>query len=338
MNMVPIAVFADPLHDEHFAPHGHPEREQRVPAALAGLATAGLTEACSVTVPRAATFAELSSVHSESYLKALEHFCMEGGGHIDGDTYVDGPGSWRTAIRGAGAGLAAIEALQNGLADVAFCAYRPPGHHALATSAMGFCLLNNVAVAAASLVQAGERVMIIDWDVHHGNGTQDIFYNDPNVLYVSTHQDGAYPGTGRLGETGGPLAPWTNLNLPLPGGATGDVLRACFDEVVVPVAARFRPTWLLVSAGFDAHRDDPLADFRLTAADFSDLTTDVMALVDRGRTVFVLEGGYDLGALRDSVGATLSAAIGESFRPDTPMSGGPGRHVIDAARRQWELS
>ena len=197
--------------------------------------------------------------------------------------------------------------------------------------------MHNIAVAAASLVAEGERVVIIDWDVHHGNGTQAIFYNDPNVLYVSTHEDGAYPGTGHLHETGGPNAPFSNVNLPLPSGATGDVMAACFDEVVLPIAERFRPTWVLVSAGFDAHRDDPLADLRLTSADFGDMAKSVMSMAGKGRTLFMLEGGYDLRALGDSVGATLAASIGESYRPDEPSSGGPGRFVIDAARALWDL-
>jgi acetoin utilization deacetylase AcuC-like enzyme len=336
--MLPIALLADPAHDEHFAPHGHPEREDRIPAALAGLRRADLMDACQPETTRPATFTEMSRVHDERYLLALEHFCMEGGGHIDGDTFADGPGSWRTATVAAGSGLVAIEALKAGRADVALCTFRPPGHHALPHSAMGFCLVNNIAVAAASLVAEGERVVIIDWDVHHGNGTQAIFYNDPNVLYVSTHEDGAYPGTGHLHETGGPDAPFTNLNLPLPSGATGDVMAACFDEVVLPVAERFRPTWVLVSAGFDAHRDDPLADLRLTSADFGDMAKSVMSLAGKGRTLFMLEGGYDLRALGDSVGATLAASIGESYRPDAPSSGGPGRFVIDAARAHWSLS
>jgi acetoin utilization deacetylase AcuC-like enzyme len=335
--MTPIALVADPDHDEHIAPHGHPEREQRIPAALAGLRRAELLEACLALTSRPATFAEMSSVHDERYLLALESFCMQGGGHIDGDTFADGPGSWRTATIAAGSGLVAIEALKAGQADVALCTFRPPGHHALAHSAMGFCLINNVAVAAASLAAAGERVVIIDWDVHHGNGTQDIFYNDPNVLYVSTHQNGAYPGTGHVDETGGTNAPFSNLNVPLPAGATGDVLAACFDEVVLPVIERFGPTWVLVSAGFDGHRDDPLADLHLTSADFADMATSVMSIAGKGRTLFMLEGGYDLRALGDSVGATLAASIGESYRPEGPSSGGPGRFVIDTVRARWDL-
>ena len=335
--MPAIALLADPEHDEHVAPPGHPERQERIPAALAGLRRAELMDACELLPSRPATFAELKRVHDERYLLALEGFCMEGGGRIDADTFAEGPGSWRSAMLAAGSGMVAIDALKRGDAQVGLCTFRPPGHHAPRHSAMGFCLINNIAVAAASLAAEGERVAIIDWDVHHGNGTQDIFYNDPNVLYVSTHQQGAYPGTGHVSETGGPAAPLSNLNLPLPAGATGDVLAACFDEIVLPVVERFRPTWVLVSAGFDAHRDDPLADLNLTSADFADLATGVMGLAGPGRTLFMLEGGYDLRALGDSVAATIAASIGETYRPEPPTSGGPGQSLIESSKARWGL-
>jgi acetoin utilization deacetylase AcuC-like enzyme len=199
---------------------------------------------------------------------------------------------------------------------------------------MGFCLLNNVAVGAAALVERGERVLVVDWDVHHGNGTQAIFWNEPRVLYVSTHQWPLYPGTGRVEETGGSLAPGATLNVPLPPGATGDVLLAAFDDVVAPAVERFAPTWVLVSAGFDAHRADPLAELMLTAGDFAALAERVRAFAPRpGRVVAVLEGGYDLDALRLSVGATAAALLGGRAAPETPSTGGPGREVIGAVQR-----
>ena len=196
---------------------------------------------------------------------------------------------------------------------------------------------NNVAVAAAALVDRGERVAIVDWDVHHGNGTQDIFYDDPRVLYVSTHQDPLYPGTGRADETGGPNAPYSNLNLPLPPGSRGDVLRRAFDEIVGPVVERFDPTWLFISAGFDAHRADPLAELELSAADFADLALRLQQLVPARRCVVALEGGYDFDALSMSTGATLSALVGEHYRPEDASIGEVGLPVLDAARHRWAV-
>jgi len=192
-------------------------------------------------------------------------------------------------------------------------------------------------VAAATLVAHGERVVIVDWDVHHGNGTQDIFWDDPAVLYVSTHQFPAYPGTGRADEIGGPGARGLTLNFPLPPGATGDVARAAIDDVVAPVVEAFAPTWVLVSAGFDAHRADPLADLAWSAGDYSLLAERVLELAPTtGRTVAFLEGGYDLDALRASTAATVSALAGVPRASEPPTAGGPGRDV--AARTAGALN
>jgi acetoin utilization deacetylase AcuC-like enzyme len=304
-----------------------------VQAALDGLAEAGLAEAVVTLEPRRATMEELARVHPVPYLEALRAFCEAGGGALDPDTTA-GPGSWDTALLAAGAALAAVEALGAGTGDAAFVAARPPGHHATADQAMGFCLLNNVAVAAAALVAGGNRVLIVDWDVHHGNGTQDIFWDDPRVLYVSTHQWPLYPGTGRVQDTGGPAAAGTTLNVPLPPGATGDVLLQAFDEAVEEAVEQFAPTWVLVSAGFDGHRDDPLASLALTAGDFAALARRVRQWSPgAGRVAAVLEGGYDLDALRRSAGATAAALVGERFVPEAASSGGPGHEVIPMVRR-----
>ena len=318
--------------DNHQTGRGHPECPARVVAAAAGVADVELGSDLVVVEGRPATRAELMRVHGAPYLDALERFCAAGGGHLDPDT-VTVAGSWPTAVIAAGAGLAAIEALEQGRGDGAFVITRPPGHHAGRDRAMGFCLLNNVAVAAAALAAGGERVLIIDWDVHHGNGTQEIFWDDPSVLYLSTHQAPHYPGTGSLAETGGPRARGLTINVPLPAGTTGDAIRMAIDELAAPAAERFRPDWVLVSAGFDAHRDDPLADLLLTAGDFADLTRRVAHLAPPGRIVLFLEGGYDLAALRHSVAAAVSTLAGADLVPEPPSSGGPGAGVVAAARQ-----
>jgi acetoin utilization deacetylase AcuC-like enzyme len=275
-------------------------------------------------------------VHDPGYVANLERFCERGGGDLDPDTYA-APGSWTTGRRAAGAVLDAVDALAAGECDVAFAAGRPPGHHAVPDRAMGFCLFNNAAVAAAKLAEEGQRVAIVDWDVHHGNGTQDIFYDDPRVLYVSTHEAPLYPGTGRADEMGGPGAPGANVNLPFPAGTRGDVYRRAFDEVVTPLVSEFAPDWLFISAGFDAHRNDPLAGLELTAADYADLAVRLQSLVPARRTVVVLEGGYDFAALSMSTGATLAALIGHDYRPEPASTGEVGLPSVTAARERWSL-
>jgi acetoin utilization deacetylase AcuC-like enzyme len=328
-----LLVAAHPDQDDHDTGPGHPERPARLTAAVAGIADAGVTDPAARLPPRLATRAELMTVHDARYLDALGDLCAGGGGQIDADTVVSA-GSWHTALATAGAGLGAIEALREGRGDAAFVLGRPPGHHATRGGAMGFCLLNNVAIAAAALAAEGERVVVVDWDVHHGNGTQDIFWEDPRVLYLSVHQWPLYPGTGRPAERGAGPGEGSTVNLPMPPGTTGDVYLALFDEVVGPCSEQFGATWALVSAGIDAHRADPLASMGLTAGDYADLTGRVMALTKRkGRTVLFLEGGYDLVAVRDSVGASASRLGGEAYRPETATSGGPGMDRVADYRR-----
>jgi len=327
-----LLLSANPELDHHDTGGRHPERPARIPAALDGIDDAGLRDAVVELAPRRALTDELARVHPERYLDLVEEFCRSGGGALDPDTIV-GPGSWDTALLAAGGVLAAVDALAEGRGETAFVAARPPGHHALAEQSMGFCMINNIAVGAAHLAARGERVLIVDFDVHHGNGTQGIFWDDPRVLYISTHEWPLYPGTGRTEETGGPGAPGLTVNFPLPAGATGDVLLRAADEAMAPVVERFDPTWVLVSAGFDAHRDDPLARLQLTAGDFADLVGRIRGFAPGpGRTVFVLEGGYDLDALRLSVGATLSAVLDGHYRPEAASAGGPGGDVVDAVR------
>jgi acetoin utilization deacetylase AcuC-like enzyme len=332
----PLLVVVPPDSEAHDTGRGHPERIGRVAAALAGVHDAHLEDHVAFDDGRDATRDELMLVHDERYLDALAQFARDGGGRLDPDTVV-APGSFVAATRAAGCGLRAVEALTAGDADAAFVVVRPPGHHAVAARGQGFCLLNNVAVAAATLAARGERVLIVDWDVHHGNGTQDLFWDDPRVLFVSTHQHPAYPGTGRADETGGAHARGLTVNFPLPAGATGDVALAALDDVVAPVAEAFAPGWVLISAGFDAHRDDPLADLAWSAGDYAALAARVAEHAPApGRTVAFLEGGYDFDALRASAGVTaavLAGAEAGTGDAERPTSGGPGRDVVARTQR-----
>jgi len=319
---------------EHDTGPGHPERPARLGAVIEGASEPSLREAVVPLEPRPATRAELELVHPAWYLERLEDLAAAGGGWIDGDTHL-GRRSVEAATLAAGAGLTAVDALRAGAADAAFCAVRPPGHHATRADAMGFCLVSSIAVVAASLAAAGERVWILDFDAHHGNGTQDVFFDDSRVLFVSLHQWPLYPGTGRLTETGVGAGTGTTLNVPLPPGTTGDVYLAAFDDVIAPVVEQFAPTWLLVSAGFDAHRDDPLTELGLTAGDYSLLMARALELAPPGRCVAMLEGGYDLDALAASTTAVISTLAGEGVRPEAPSSGGPGMDAVARARTHW---
>jgi acetoin utilization deacetylase AcuC-like enzyme len=319
----------------HDSGRGHPERPERLKAVLDGIEAAGMSDAVVPITPRPAARDELERVHPAAYLDAMERFCRSGGGAIDLDTAA-GERSWDAAMVAAGAGVDAVERLRAGEADAAFVAVRPPGHHATAARAMGFCLVNNVAVVAASLAASGERVLIVDYDAHHGNGTQDAFWTTSQVAYVSVHEWPQYPGTGALSDIGDGDGRGATVNVPLPAGATGDVYLAALDEVVTPVAERFRPTWLVVSAGFDGHRADPLCDLGLSAGDFGEITARLCRLVPPGRRLVVLEGGYDLDALGHSSAAVVAALAGSatnSRRPERLTNGGPGRANVAAARR-----
>jgi len=331
-----LLVAADPAFDGHDPGPGHPERVARLRAVADGVTESGLADAVVPLPPRDATRAELERVHADALPDLVEALSARGGGAVDPDTVLSG-GSYAAAIRAAGAGLAAVDALDRGDGTAAFLGIRPPGHHATGARPMGFCLFNNVAVTAAALRDRGARVCVVDYDAHHGNGTQDIFWDDPDVLYVSLHEWPLYPGTGRLDDVGGGAGAGATCNLPLPAGATGDVYQRAFDEVIEPLVAGFGPEWLLVSCGFDAHRADPLTGLALSAGDYAALAARAAQLAPSpGRTIVFLEGGYDLDAVRDSVAATLPVLVGEPPEPrEAPTAGGPGGDVVEAARVRW---
>lgn len=330
-----LLVASDPRFAEHDAGRGHPERPARLEAVERGIAEAGLEEALVRVAPRAATDDELARAHGRDLVAALDRFSAAGGGSIDADTAM-GPRSMEAARLAAGAGLELVDRLRAGEGDAGFCAVRPPGHHATSQRSMGFCLLNNVAVVAAALADAGERVVIVDYDAHHGNGTEQIFYDDPRVLFASLHEWPLYPGTGALGDTGSGEGRGSTINVPLPARATGDVYRDAVADLIGPAAEAHGATWLLVSAGFDAHRADPLTGLGLTAADFADVTGDLLALAPPGRRLLFLEGGYDLDGLARSTGAVLGRLLDVEHRPEAPTAGGPGADVVAAARSRHD--
>ena len=319
---------------DHLTGRHHPERPARLEAVLAGAQDAALVDALVPIEPRPAPRADLERVHPPWFIDRLEAVSADGGGWLDPDTRMSG-GSAAAAELAAGAGLTAVEALQAGRGDAAFCAVRPPGHHATRVDSMGFCLVSNIAVVAAALAEAGERVWVFDYDAHHGNGTQDVFYDDPRVLFVSTHQWPLYPGTGRASETGEGAGSGTTLNVPLPPGTTGDVYLRAFDELIAPVVDRFAPTWLLISAGFDGHRDDPITELGLSAGDYALLTRRALEHVPAGRRLAMLEGGYDLDALANCAAGVIAALAGIELQPEPATSGGPGDAAVDDVGRHW---
>jgi acetoin utilization deacetylase AcuC-like enzyme len=315
-----------PRYTEHDLP-GHPERAERIRAIWRGLDESGLAARMQRLEAQAVDEALVLAVHTEDYLELLRHVsAMPRTTHLDADTYA-GPGALTIALLSAGGAVGALDTVLGGKADNGLAAIRPPGHHAMADHGMGFCLLGNVAIAArhAQARYGIERVLIVDYDVHHGNGTQAMFYDDPSVLYVSTHQWPFYPGTGAVTEIGAGRGEGHSINVPLPAGSGDATYAVVFEQIIWPAAERFEPELILVSVGFDAYWADPLAQMRLTLNGYSHLAGEVMRMAQRfcgGKVVFVLEGGYDLDALRYGAGNLARVLLGDP--PDDPLGPPPG--------------
>jgi acetoin utilization deacetylase AcuC-like enzyme len=319
---MPLTLFNTERFADHENPPGHPERPERAEV-LEAAAARWRDRGVEVVAPREATHEQLARVHSEEYLAMILKTRGQAR-QLDPDTYTSAD-SQEVALLAAGAVVGAVERVMATTSHSAFALVRPPGHHAERGRAMGFCLYNNVAVGAAYARAHGVgKIAIVDYDVHHGNGTQHMFEADPHVLYVSTHQYPYYPGTGAASEIGrGPGAGFT-VNLPIEAGAVAEDFHTAFSEVVVPVLRQFEPELVMVSAGFDAHEDDPLGGMRLTPESFSAMTMELRQIAkeySRGRLVAVTEGGYDLRALSACLDATIETLNGPVAAPQWPRSG-----------------
>jgi acetoin utilization deacetylase AcuC-like enzyme len=326
-------------HDPRQGLPGHPEQPDRLRAIEAALAERDWLGWERREAP-AATEEELVLVHSREHVEGIRELCRSGGGAIDADTFA-GERSYEAALHAAGGACEMVRALLAGEAEVGFSALRPPGHHAEGSRAMGFCLFGNVAVAAAlAIAELGlERVFVLDWDVHHGNGTAEIFRRRDDVLFASIHQGGIFPGTGALDDAGSGPGEGYTINLPVPAGSVEDVWLSLLEHVVLPAAAQFEPQLVLVSAGFDAHRDDPLAGCRLEASSFARMACHVRdAAAGWGVPLgAVLEGGYSLSALADSVVAALAALGGEGEAVSAAPEASVTPRAASQVSRYWRL-
>jgi len=304
----------DPRYLEHDMGMGHPESPNRLRSIMQRLEQSGTLQRLIRIEARRAEDEWITQIHQPGYVAALaKHAPTQGRISLDPDTSMS-PGSLTAAYLAAGGTLAAVDAIMSRQVEHVFCAVRPPGHHAEAGRAMGFCLFNNVAIAAryAQKRYALQRVLIVDWDVHHGNGTQHSFEDDPSILFFSTHQYPHHPGTGRGTERGTGAGEQFTINVPMEAGEGDEDYQAVFNKTLVPAADNFKPDFVMISAGFDAHRDDPLASMGLTEAGYADLTAIVAGIAKRyahGRILSTLEGGYNLTALAASVDAHLTALL-----------------------------
>jgi len=324
---VEVGYVYDPIYLQHDT-GGHVENVKRLEAIISHLEQTGLKQQLTHIKPRAATIEELSLVHHKQYISHIQDAAQRGGGWLDADTVMS-PDSYEAALYSAGGVLRATEAVMDGEVGSAFALVRPPGHHATSQRAMGFCLFNNVAIATkyALAKYKLERILIIDFDVHHGNGTQAAFYDNPQVLYTSTHEYPFYPGTGGIDETGVGEAKGTTVNIPLPAGCGDAEYLSVFEQIIVPAANHFNPRLILVSAGYDTHWADGLALMQVSVTGFAQMVRIIKELADElcdGRLVFTLEGGYNLAALAASVKATFDVLLGNTDIED-PLGQSPHR-------------
>lgn len=328
-----VGYVFDPLYLEHSLP-GHPESASRLRSIMAHLEQSGLLAKMAALEARDATEDDLRLVHTPELISAVRETSGLREKWFDADTYAVA-NSYRAALRAAGGVLKAVDAVLDGDLDSAFCLVRPPGHHATPHRAMGFCLFNNVAVAAAhALERRGlERVAVIDIDVHHGNGTQDAFYREPRVWYWSTHQYPFYPGSGSWEEAGEGPGRGTTVNVPMPAGCGDAEYRRAYAELLAPLLRRYRPQLIVVSAGFDAHFMDPLAQILLSTHGYYEIAALLRELADElcgRRIVYALEGGYDHSALAWSVHACIDTLLDNDFTPD-PLGPAPQVRAPDVA-------
>ncbi|MEI8019467.1 MAG: histone deacetylase [Schlesneria sp.] len=302
--------------DDRFLDHEtgtHRERPERLVAIREELMRTGLAAKCQSAQTRVATVDELSKIHGGMYVGRVAQYAKEGGGWIEGDTFMS-PKSYDVACRAAGTAIAAVDAVMKGADKQALCLVRPPGHHALVHEAMGFCLFNNIALAADHAVKHHhlERVLVVDWDVHHGNGTQDIFYERDDVWFLSAHRSPFYPGTGAKDETGTGKGLGTKFNLPVAFGTSRKDYLTRFESLLIDAAKKCQPQMVLISAGFDAHAQDPIGSLGLETEDFETLTRMVMQVAktySQGRIVSCLEGGYHVQRLAESVACHLETLL-----------------------------
>jgi acetoin utilization deacetylase AcuC-like enzyme len=339
----PLVLFYPQGHEAHFT-YGHAERPERVEAIRRALEAAGWWDPFVQETPASLSSEILLAVHTPEYLSSLEAACRRGA-PLDGDTYTT-PASWRLALQAAGGAVAVASAVWHGMAQRGFALTRPPGHHAKHGRGMGFCLLNNMAIATQALIQqeGAQRLAIVDLDLHHGNGTQDIFWERGDVFFISTHQIPLFPGTGGLDEMGAGPGLGTTANIPFLPFAGDRAYQAAMDECIVPLLDRFLPQMLLVSYGFDPHWRDPLGHLQLSAAGYGRLIQKLAAWADahcQGRIALILEGGYDLDAAAACSLAVTAALLGESYQdplgPAPRSEGTEWRTIVDQVKLIWGL-